>query len=165
MELKEWSLDYMDDIARCANNKKISDNLRDIFPYPYTKSDAESYIGLCISGGDTKQLCRAILVDGRAVGSISVTLGEDIFGKSAELGFWLAEEYWGRGIMTEAVRQICDTAFNVFEISRIFAIAFSYNKGSCRVLEKAGFALEGVMKKGIFKNGQDVDCFMYAFVK
>lgn len=165
MELKEWSLDYAGDIAKYANNKKISDNLRDIFPYPYTRSDAESFIGLCISGGDTKQLCRAILVDGTAVGGISATLGEDIFRKSAELGFWLAEEYWGKGIMTEAVKQICDMTFNVYDISRIFATVFTHNRGSCRVLEKAGFTLEGEMKKGAFKHGQYIDYFMYAFVK
>lgn len=165
MELKEWSLDYSGCIAKYANNKKISDNLRDTFPYPYTKSDADNYIGSCIANGDATQLCRAILVDGMAVGSISVILGKDIFRKSAELGFWLAEEYWGKGIMTKAVRQICDMAFNAYDISRIFAIVFSHNMGSCRVLEKTGFVLEGAMKKGVYKNGRYIDYFMYALVK
>lgn len=159
MELKEWSLEYADDIAKYANNKKISDNLRDIFPYPYTKADAENFISFCISNGDIKQLCRAILVNGTAVGSISITLGEDVFKKSAELGFWLAEEYWGNGIMTKAVMQICDMAFNVYDIVRIFATVFSPNGVSCRVLEKSEFVLEGVMKKGVFKNGQYIDYF------
>lgn len=67
--------------------------------------------------------------------------------------------------MTKAVRQICDTAFNMYDISRIFATVFSHNSGSCRVLEKAGFVLEGVMKKGVIKNGQYIDYFMYALVK
>ena len=165
MELKKWSLNYAGDIAKAANSKKISGNLRDIFPYPYTKSDADGYIGLCITNGDAKQLCRAIVIDGTAIGGISVTLGEDIFRKSGEIGFWLAEEYWGRGIMTEAVTVICNTAFHVYDISRIFAVVFSHNRGSCRVLEKAGFVPEGVMKKGAYKNGQYIDYFMYALVK
>ncbi len=162
--LRRWRIEDAPDVARYANNEKIARNLRDVFPYPYSLCDAETYIADCIAAGDAGRLCRAIEAGGRAVGSIGVFVGSDVYSKSAELGYWLAEEYWGRGIMTQAVREICAEAFNRFEIVRIYAEPFARNAGSRRVLEKAGFTIEGVMRRGVYKRGEVLDYCMYALV-
>lgn len=163
--LREWKKTDIESIANNANNIKIAKNLRNVFPNPYTKSDAEFFVNMCINADKSKELCLAIDVDGKAVGSISISLQDDVCCKSAELGYWLGEDCWNKGIMTEAVKQICKTAFEKFDIVRIFAEPFSHNIGSKRVLEKAGFKLEGIKKKSIFKNGQIYDSCMYALTK
>lgn len=164
-KLRPWRASDAADTARFANNERIARNLRDVFPFPYSLDDAKDFIGSCLEAGEERQLCRAIEVDGRAVGSISVFLGSDVYRRSAELGYWLAEEYWGRGIMTAAVGQICREAFRRFNIVRIHAEPFEDNAASRRVLEKAGFALEGILRRRAVKNGQVHDSCMYALVK
>lgn len=161
-KLRDWRLEDADDVTHYANNEKIACNLRDVFPYPYTTQDAKGYIESCISADTTKQLCYAITVDGHAVGSIGVFLGSDVYRKSAELGYWLAEQFWRKGIMTEAVQQLCSKAFDLFDINRIFAEPCAHNTGSRKVLEKAGFVLEGTMKNGVCKGNQVFDYCMYA---
>lgn len=163
--LRKWNLEDVPSVARYANNEKIARYLRDGFHYPYTLEDASSYVGSCVSDTSGSNLCRAIDIDGVAVGSIGVFPCNDVYRKSAELGYWLGEEYWSKGIMTEAVNRICAEAFEKFEIVRIYAEPFAHNIGSRRVLEKAGFTLEGVMKNGVFKNGQIYDYCMYALLK
>lgn len=164
-ELRKWNLADSQDVAHYANNKKISANLRNVFPYPYTLADAEGYIRSCVENSEERQICRAIVVDGHVAGSVGIFCGTDVYEKSAELGYWLAEEFWGNGIMTEAVKKLCQEAFDKFDIIRIYAEPFAYNTGSRRVLEKAGFSLEGIMKKGVFKNGQIQDYCKYALLK
>ncbi len=161
MELKRWTLDYAEQIAISANNKKIADNLRNSFPHPYTKADAKEFIKYCIETGEEKELNRAIVIDGLPIGSLSITIGSDIFCKNAELGYWLAEEYWGKGIMTKAIKAICKLTFEKYDISKIYALPFSYNKGSCKTLERNGFSSEGILKNAVYKNGQFIDCIIY----
>ena len=141
--LRPWRRADIEAVAEAADNPNIAANLRNIFPSPYTLADAKWFVEDCIAQGETRQLMRAIAVNGRAAGSISVARKDDVYEKSAELGYWLAEDYWGRGIMAEAVRQICREAFDRFDILRIFAEPFAENLGSRRVLEKAGFVCEG----------------------
>lgn len=164
-ELSEWKYEYSKDIAFYANNIKVAKNLRNVFPYPYTLSDAESYVKDCINNCEQRQICRAIIVNGQAVGSIGVFLKDDVYSKSAELGYWLGEPFWGKGIMTNAVKMICDEAFRKFDIVRIFAEPFSFNIGSQKVLEKSGFKLEGILKKSVYKNQEFYDTFVYGLVK
>lgn len=164
-ELKKWDLADSQDVAHYANNKKIAANLRNVFPYPYTLEDAEGYVRSCVENNEERQLCRAIVVDGHVAGSVGIFCQTDVYEKSGELGYWLAEEFWGNGIMTKAVKQLCQEAFEKFDIIRIYAEPFAYNTGSRRVLEKAGFSLEGIMKKGVCKNGQIYDYCMYALLK
>ena len=152
-------------MARYANNEKIAANLRDVFPWPYSRRDAVSFVEHCVRQEGRGQLARAIEVDGAAVGSISLTLGSDVYRRSAELGYWLAEPYWGKGIMSGAISKICQEAFEVFDIVRIHAEPFAYNMGSRRALEKAGFSLEAVLKKSVVKNGVIYDSCIYALVK
>ena len=160
--LRPWRRADIEAVAEAADNPNIAANLRNIFPSPYTLADAKWFVEDCIAQGETRQLMRAIAVNGRAAGSISVARKNDVYEKSAELGYWLAEDYWGRGIMTEAVRQICREAFDRFDILRIFAEPFAENLGSRRVLEKVGFVCEGTMRMGVYKNGRVQSYCMYA---
>ena len=163
--LRPWKEDDAEAVAVAANNKKIAQNLRNVFPHPYTFADAQWYVNDCIARGEECQITRAIVVDGKAVGSIGIFVKDDVYEKSGELGYWLAEEYWGNGIMTEAVKRICREAYEKFDIIRIFAEPFAYNDGSRRVLEKAGFTCEGIMRDGVFKNGNVYSYCMYSLLK
>ena len=163
--LRPWQLSDAGDIAAAADNPRIAANLRNVFPSPYTLADAEWYVSDCIARGEERQLTRAIMIEGKAAGSIGVFLQDDVYEKSAELGYWLAEEHWGKGVMTEAVRQICREAFNRFDLLRVFAEPFADNQGSRRVLEKAGFSCEGAMRNGVYKNGRVHSYCMYALLR
>lgn len=163
--LRPWQLPDAESIAAAANNPKIAANLRNVFPSPYTLANAEWFVGDCIAKDEARQLMRAIVIGGKAAGSVSVALKDDVYEKSAELGYWLAEEYWNKGVMTEAVRQICRDAFARYDILRIFAEPFADNRGSRRVLEKAGFTCEGTMRNGVYKNGRVSSYCMYALLR
>lgn len=151
-KLRNWRPEDAADLARAADNPRIAANLRNTFPHPYTLADAKWFIGDCIAKGDKNQLNRAIEAEGKAVGGIGISVKDDVYEKSAELGYWLSEDYWRRGIMSRAVKLICSEAFASFDIVRIFAEPFAGNAGSRGVLEKAGFTLEGIMRNGVYKN-------------
>jgi ribosomal-protein-alanine N-acetyltransferase len=163
--LRRWDVLDAGALARCANSEAIARNLRDAFPYPYTLRDAETFIDGCLAADENSSLCRAIELDGQAAGSVGLFRGSDVYRRSAELGYWLSEEYWGRGVMTEAVRRLCAEGFGKWDIERIYAEPFADNAGSRRVLEKAGFTLEGTMRRGAFKNGAFRDWCMYALLR
>ena len=163
--LRPWRREDVEDVLRYANNEKIARNLRNIFPYPYIRTDAENFVNSCLEADETCQMFRAIEAEGRAVGSIALCLGSDVYCMTAELGYWLAEDFWGKGIMTEAVKQLCREGFSRWNIQRIYAEPFAHNAGSRRVLEKVGFSLEGVMRRGVYKRGQVFDFCMYALLR
>ncbi len=164
--LRPWQRSDAPDVARYANNDRIAQNLRNIFPYPYTLADAEGFIESCIAADEEKQMFRAIEVDGHAVGSIALCLGGDVYALTAELGYWLAEDYWGKGIMTQAVRQMCKEGFARWaDLVRIHAEPFAHNAPSRRVLEKAGFTLEGVLRQSVFKRHKVCDSCIYALLR
>ena len=163
--LRPWRTEDAEDLAKAADNPKIAANLRNVFPSPYTLADANWFINDCISKGDSHGLTWAIEVDGKAAGGIGVTLLNDVYEKSAELGYWLSEEYWRQGIMSQAVQIICRKAFKTFDIIRIFAEPFAYNAGSRGVLEKAGFTYEGTMRNGVYKNGQVYSYCIYSILR
>jgi len=163
-KLVKWNRTYINDVVKHVNNQKITDNLTDGVPYPYTYVDAKQYVNDCIEKDNNNQLTRAIEVAGEAVGSIGVFVQNDVYRKSAELGYWLSEDYWGQGIMSGAVKQICKEAFECFDIVRIYAKPYAYNIGSRQVLEKAGFTLEGIMKSSVCKHEKIYDSCMYALI-
>lgn len=165
ISIREWKYTDAADLAAALSNRKILDNLRDGLPYPYTEKNAEEYISFILNSDPNDTFAFAIEVDGKAVGSIGAFRQGNIHFRTAELGYYLAEEYWGRGIMTSAVRQLCEKLFAETDIIRIFAEPFDYNVGSRRVLEKAGFQLEGIMKNNAFKNGKVLDMALYAYTK
>ena len=163
--LRKWRLSDAKDLAAALNNEKILNNLRDGLPFPYTGQDAGDYITAMLSADENSTFAYAITVDDRAVGSIGAFRQSNIHRQTAELGYYLAEEYWGRGIMTEAIRQLCGIVFDTTDILRIYAEPFAYNTGSRRALEKAGFALEGIMKNNAVKNGKVLDMALYSLTR
>lgn len=164
-KLRKWQYADAQNISIVANNPNIAKNLRNSFPSPYTIDDAKWYVNDCITKEGTKQITRAIVVDGKAVGSIGIFIKDDVHEKTAELGYWLAEEYWRNGITSRAVIQICKNAFSNFDIVRIYAETFEDNLGSRGVLEKAGFTYEGTMRKGVYKNGKILSYCMYSILR
>lgn len=163
--LRKWRKEDAEVIVKAANNPNIAANLRNTFPYPYTLEDAKWYVEDCISKEGEKQITRAIVVDGKAVGSIGIFVQSDVYEKSGELGYWLSEEYWGRGIVSRAVESLCKEAFDTFDIIRIYAEPYDYNTGSRGVLEKAGFTYEGTMRNGVYKNGKIYSYCMYSILR
>lgn len=163
--LRQWRPEDAGDLAETINNPNILNNLRDGIPYPYTVKDAEEFIGAMLAADPANNFAFAVTVDDRAVGSISVSRCANIHSRTAEMGYYLGEAYWGKGLCTSAVRQACRHVFDNTDIIRIFAEPFSYNTASCRVLEKAGFLCEGILRKNACKNGRILDMKMYALLK
>ncbi len=161
--LREWRPGDEAALVRHANNRKIWDNVRDAFPHPYTHEAAREWIERGSRKPGTCSL--AIIVDGAAAGAIGLIFGEDIYARTAEIGFWIGEEFWGRGIMTEAVKGLTGYAFSNFPLARIFAGVFEWNKASARVLEKAGYSFEARLRNHVTKNGRTVDELIYAKVR
>ena len=147
-------------LARLANDRDVWLNVRDRFPHPYSLADAEVWIAS--SSAHTPQTSFGIVVEGQAVGSISLMPGHDIERVSAEIGYWLGRPFWGRGIMTDAVRATTTYAFDELKLRRVFAVPFAHNAASSRVLEKAGYVLEGVMRQSAIKDGVIIDQYLYA---
>jgi [ribosomal protein S5]-alanine N-acetyltransferase len=150
-------------LARYANNIRIWQNLRDGFPHPYTLENANQFIQMVQR--QAPLVFFAIAAPDEVIGGIGITPGQDVHRLTAELGYWLAEPYWGRGIMSEAVRRFSDWAMSRFGLVRIFAEPFIHNSASSRVLEKAGFQLEGVMRRHAIKEGRLIDMLLYAKVR
>ena len=161
--LRSWEWRDRDAIVRHANNRKVSLNLRDRFPYPYTDRDARNWLDAVI--GLEPETNFAIDVAGEAVGGIGYTMQYDVARRSAEIGYWLGEGFWGRGIATEALIAATDHAFANHDLCRVFAHVFDWNRASARVLEKAGYAFEGRMRKSVTKEGQTIDQLMYAMIR
>jgi len=148
--LREWKRSDADALAAIANNKKIWDNVRDRLPFPYTKKDAKEWLELVKKQKGVTTFC--VEVDGELAGSIGVTLRDDVYRKTAEIGYFIGEEYWGKGVATEAIKQMVNYVHKKFDIVRIFAEVFEFNKASMKALEKNGFYLESIRKKAAFKN-------------
>lgn len=160
--VRSWEFADAASVPAHANNRRIWLNLRDRFPYPYTTSDSERFIRYVKSS--PVETSFAIEVDGEAAGGISVMPNQDIERISAEIGYWLGERHWGRGICTDVVAAVTQYAFAQYQLTRIYALPFAHNLASCRVLEKAGYVLEGTMRRSAIKDGQICDQQLYACV-
>jgi len=165
INIRSWRIEDAESIAKALDNKMIQDNLRDGLPFPYTISDAKDFISAMLAADSNNTFAWAITVDDVAIGSIGVFRKDNVHCLTAEMGYYIAEEYWGKGIATEAVRQVCAYIFENTDIVRIFADPYDFNAGSCRVLEKAGFVYEGTLRKNALKNGQIIDMKLYAIIK
>lgn len=161
--LREWRAEDLDNLVKHANNYKVARYLTDAFPYPYTSKDGQQYLEFISTDNPAKVF--AIDVDGEAIGCIGIFPQSDIHRKNAEMGYWLSEQYWGRGIMVKAIKEIVKYGFNTFDIIRIFARPFNVNIQSQRVLQKAGFVKEAVFQKTVFKNGEYVDEIYFSIYK
>jgi RimJ/RimL family protein N-acetyltransferase len=164
IHLREWRNEDAPDLAVAISNYKVLDNLRDGIPYPYSEKDAIEFITATLAAEKDSQYAFAICIDDKAIGSIGVFRKDNVHHLTAEMGYYIAEPYWSKGIMTEAVRQMCGFVFANTDIVRIFAEPYAYNAASCRVLEKAGFQCEGILRQNAIKNGQSVDMKMYAII-
>lgn len=161
-DVRSWSPADVDALVVHANNRKIWANLRDAFPHPYTKRDARDFIRLVRER--SPETTFAIAVDGEAVGSIGFVLRPDVERVSAEIGYWLAEPFWGRGITSEALVAVTTHAIATHGLTRVFALPFAFNTASCRVLEKAGYYLEARLRRSAIKDGHIIDQMQYAYV-
>jgi RimJ/RimL family protein N-acetyltransferase len=161
-ELRSWEAGDVASLVTHANNRKIWINLRDRFPHPYTKSDAQAFVRA--SRKMRPETNFAIAVGGVAVGGAGFHLQADVDRVSAEIGYWLGEAFWGRGITTEALSALTRYAVDTHGLTRLFALPFAYNAASCRVLEKAGYVLEARLRRSAIKDGQIVDQVQYAFI-
>ena len=162
--LRPWRAGDEASLVRHANNRNISRNLRDRFPHPYTAADAKAWITFNLGLAPPTQHF-AIVVDGDAVGGISVEPHDGERRRSAEVGYWLAEPFWGRGIATEALRAVTTYAFATFDLCRLEAGVYGWNPASARVLEKAGYTLEGRAKQAVIKDGQMTDRLLYGLLR
>ena len=160
--IRPWRLDDAESLVKHANDRKVWIALRDLFPHPYTIEDAHTFLKSAVN---TEPITLCIEVNGDAVGGIGIRIGADVHRQTAELGYWLSQEFWGRGIMTEAVAAFTDFCFENFQLRRIYAEPFANNPASARVLEKAGFAFEGRLKNNVFKDGKLLDSLLYARTK
>lgn len=158
--IRDWRPEDKTSLVRAANNRNVWRNLKDSFPHPYTEADADFWLALVREA--TPPTHWAIEVEGQAAGGIGITLGKDVHAKSAHFGYWLGEPYWGRGIMTAAVRATGDHVLACFDVARLEAPVFAWNPASMRVLEKCGFVREGVLRRSIFKDGHLIDAVLYA---
>jgi [ribosomal protein S5]-alanine N-acetyltransferase len=162
--VRSWQWRDRDSIVRHANNRNVWINLRDRFPHPYTVADAKSWLGSVIGRIPETNFAIASAND-EAVGGIGFILQQDVAYRSAEIGYWLGEDHWGRGLATEAVRAITEYAFAHHDLCRIYALVFEWNVASARVLEKAGYLLEGRLKKSVTKDKKTIDELMYAITQ
>ena len=150
-------------LAKLADNKKIWKNLRDMFPHPYAMADAEKFI-------DSIKLQEilvtfAIEFEHEFVGVIGIIQQPDVYRKGAEIGYWIGEPYWNKGISSRALLLATEYGFEELNLERLYAGVFAFNEPSKRVLEKCGYKLEGISRNAVFKNGKLVDEFRYAKLK
>ncbi|MEK6886684.1 MAG: GNAT family protein [Nanoarchaeota archaeon] len=158
--LRDWKDGDQKSLVENANNKKIWLNLTDIFPRPYTLKDANKWIEIN-SKGKKDYLNLTIVVNGKTVGDIGIHKKSGNSQFTAILGYWIGEKYWGKGIMTKAVKLFCNHVFKKFKVKRIEAKAFTLNPGSRKVLEKSGFKYEGTLRKSVFKNERLIDEWIF----
>jgi RimJ/RimL family protein N-acetyltransferase len=162
--VRPWRVDDAADLAAQANDRRVWLGLRDAFPHPYALNDAHAFIGLAMSM--TPQAFLAIEQGGRLAGGIGYVLHGDVERVGAEVGYWLGHEFWGRGIATTAVRLISGHAFAANpELRRLYAMPYATNAASARVLEKAGYLREGILRQSAIKDGRVLDQFMYAVLR
>lgn len=161
-EVRSWRAADLASLVEHANNRQIWINLRDAFPHPYTPRDARRFLRHITTV--SPETTFAIAVAGRAIGAISYVLRTDVERVSAEIGYWLGEAYWGRGIATEAIGAITRYAIDAHGLTRLYALPFARNAASCRALEKAGYVLEARLRRSAIKDGTVVDQLQYAFI-
>jgi [ribosomal protein S5]-alanine N-acetyltransferase len=160
--VRSWRPDDLGSLVANADNRDIWLNLRDRFPHPYTRRAGREFIRQAMS--QRPETMFAIAVDDEAVGGIGFTVLTDVERVSAEIGYWLGEPFWGRGIVTEALVAITRYAVDTCRLTRVYALPFASNKASCRVLEKAGYTLEARLRRSAVKDGHIVDQLQYSFI-
>lgn len=160
-ELRPWQIGDVSSLVEHANDPDVALQLRDRFPSPYTRTDADQWIPA--ANQEPVSQC-AIVIEGRAVGGIGIDFQSDIYRRGAELGYWLGKAFWRKGLMSRIVLQFVPECFRRFDLNRIEAGVFSTNTASMRILEKAGFTREGIRRQAIFKKDQIIDEHVYSIL-
>lgn len=163
--IRQWKLSDAADLANAISNLNVQNRLHDGIPYPYTENDGQQFISTMLASDKNDLFAFAIEYDGKVVGSVSAERQKNIHRKTAELGYYIAEEYWGKGIATQAVKLLCDYVFKNSDIIRIFAEVLAHNDASCKVLEKSGFQCEGTLRQSAVKCGKVTDVKVYALIR
>jgi len=163
VSVRKWQAGDEEELATQANNIKIYNNVLDQFPNPYTFEEALKWIKYSSRIDPPEHM--AIIVAGKVAGGIGIKRKEDVYRKTMEIGYFLGESYWGKGIMTLAVKQFVNHMFSSFDINRIIAPVFDFNIASQRVLEKVGFRKEAVMIKSVIKNNVYRNEIIYALLR
>jgi len=161
--LRPWMIDDLDSLVMFANNNNIAKFMMDKFPHPYTREAGENFINFATQESPVNIF--AIEVEGKAAGGIGLHPLQDVERMNAEMGYWLAEPYWGKGIITKAIMQMVDYGFTNFPIHRIFARPYGTNAGSQKALKKAGFSLQATLPKWAVKNDEELDILIYTIQK
>lgn len=161
--IRSWRVGDAAALTRHGNNRNIWLNLRDSFPFPYSEADAKAWLGAAAL--QEPETSFAIATPDEAIGGISIQMQYDVYRKSAEIGYWLAEPFWGKGIATRAVRAMTRYSFDRFDLLRLYASVFAWNTASARVLEKAGYRLEGRMRDAVVKDGRVTDLLLYGITR
>jgi RimJ/RimL family protein N-acetyltransferase len=161
--IRSWQLSDAESLQRQADNRNVSKHLRDRFPYPYRIEQARAFLDFVAK--QPKPTVWAIDVGGAAVGGIGIELHSDVERVSAEIGYWLGEAFWGRGIATDALEAVTVEAFTQFDITRLYAVPFADHIASVRVLEKAGYVREGHLRQSAIKDGKVRDQLLFAAYK
>ena len=162
--LRTWLITDAPQLAIIANNKKIADNIRDGLPIPYTINDSLEWLNLTISESNRPKAF-AIITNNQIVGNIGIVTKTNIYRKNIEIGFYISEKFWGKGIATKAIKATITYAFREFDINRICAEVFSDNIGSRQAMEKAGLKLEATLLKSIIKNEVIKDSCIYSVLR
>lgn len=160
-KLRKWQPSDKASLAEHANNIHIWNNVRDHFPHPYTEKDGEQFIYMVLEKQDPATDL-AIVIDGKAVGGVGIVLQHDVERITAEIGYWVGERYWGKGIMTQVVKEMTGYVFEHFPIRKIYATVFDFNTASQKVLKKTGFEREAILKQAAIKNGKIIDLHYYS---
>ncbi len=163
-KLRSWRVGDEAAVVRHGNNIRIWRNMSDAFPHPYTHEAAERWIRKAthpaVAGTHL-----AVEIEGEAAGGMGMEFLDGGYRKTAEVGYWLAEAYWGRGISTATLRAFTRYAFETFDLERLHARVFEWNPASCRVLEKAGFHFEGTWRRACLKEKCLSDVHIYSFIR
>lgn len=161
--IRSYKMTDAESIAEHANNYNIYKNLKDRFPYPYILKDAEDWIEFCLNQEPLTNF--AIANDKEAIGTIGAEFKNDVYRCGVEIGYWVAEKFWGKGIATSAVKAFAKYLFENYDIERVAAGVFSSNHASAQVLKKAGFKLEGTLRKAVLKEERILDLNIYSILK
>lgn len=161
-QVRSFRMSDLESLVRHANDRAVSSNLTDQFPYPYTERDGLAWLKTVES--QDPETSFAIATEDELIGGIGLELQKDVYRVGAEIGYWLARPFWGRGIITAAVRAVTDYAFATFDVTRVYAGVYESNPASARVLEKAGYTFEGRLRRAVTKNGKIMDLLLFSMV-
>ncbi len=163
--LEKWQAAYIDDFLKSTDDPHLSDNLCETLPYPMDAAFAMEYIRERMFNSEERQSCRAVVVDGHAIGGVDVIFGSGVFGKGAELSIWLAKQYRGQGIGSKVIKRMCEDIFANYDIIRIESHPYSNHIAAAMALRSAGFKHEGTVHSAIFKNNTSYDYEIFAILK